>query len=138
MLPPIAPHSLPQANNGRTMRLAQRGNQPVEIGNMYVIVVPIQIMEGHREEFLEALMVDAKGANNDEPGCLRFDAVQDAEDDHRIWLYEVYKDEAAFKAHLEAPHFVVFKEAADKWRVEGIQGSARGSINLYPTDAEWR
>ena len=99
---------------------------------MYVVIVPIQIMEGHRDEFLEALMVDAKGANNDEPGCLRFDAVQDADDDHRIWLYEVYQ------AHLEAPHFAVFKEAADKWRVEGIQGSARGSKNLYPSDAEWR
>ena len=57
---------------------------------------------------------------------------------HRIWLYEVYKDEAAFQDHLKAPHFAVFKKAADKWRVEGIQGSARGSMNLYPTDANWR
>ena len=106
--------------------------------DMYVVIVPIQIEQGHRDEFLEALMVDAKGANEDEPGCLRFDAVQDADDDHRIWLYEVYKDEAAFQAHLQAPHFQVFKEAADKWRIDGIQGSARGSKNLYPSDAEWR
>ena len=105
---------------------------------MYVMIVPIQIEQGHRDEFLEALMVDAKGANEDEPGCLRFDAVEDADDDHRIWLYEVYKDEAAFQDHLKAPHFQVFKEAADKWRVEGIQGSARGSKNLWPTDADWR
>ncbi|MBC8280301.1 MAG: antibiotic biosynthesis monooxygenase [Chloroflexi bacterium] len=105
---------------------------------MYVVIVPIQIEQGHRDEFLEALMVDAKGANEDEPGCLRFDAVQDADDDHRIWLYEVYKDEAAFNDHLAAPHFQVFKAAAEKWRVEGIQGSARGSKNLYPSDANWR
>ena len=105
---------------------------------MYVVIVPIQIEQGHRDEFLEALMVDAKGANNDEPGCLRFDAVQDADDDHRIWLYEVYKDESAFQDHLKAPHFQVFMAAADKWRVEGIQGSARGSKNLWPTDAAWR
>ncbi|PKB71281.1 MAG: hypothetical protein BZY87_06155 [SAR202 cluster bacterium Io17-Chloro-G6] len=105
---------------------------------MYVIVAPLQIKEGHKAEFLEALMEDARGSNNDEPGCLRFDVIQDAEDEHRIWLYEVYKDEAAFKAHTEAPHFAVFREAADKWRVEGIQGAARGSKNLYPTDAEWK
>ena len=105
---------------------------------MYVVIVPIQIEQGRREEFLEALMVDAKGANENEPGCLRFDAVEDADDNHRIWLYEVYKDEEAFKAHLAAPHFQVFKAAADKWRIEGIQGSARGSKNIYPTDAEWR
>ena len=43
-----------------------------------------------------------------------------------------------FQAHLASPHFAVFKEAADKWRVDGIQGSARGSVNIYPTDAEWR
>ena len=105
---------------------------------MYVVIVPIQIEQGHRDEFLEALMVDAKGANEDEPACLRFDAVQHADDDHRIWLYEVYKDEAAFNDHLAAPHFQVFKAAAEKWRVEGIQGSARGSKNLYPSDADWR
>jgi autoinducer 2-degrading protein len=105
---------------------------------MYVVIVPIQIEQGHRDEFLEALMVDAKGANNDEPCCLRFDAVEDADDDHRNSLYEVYKDDAAFQDHLKAPHFQVFKAAADKWRVEGIQGSARGSKNLWPTDAEWR
>ena len=105
---------------------------------MYVVIVPIQIEQGHRDEFLEALMVDAKGANNDEPGCLRFDAVQDADDAHRIWHNEVYKDARAFQDHLKAPHFQVFKAAADKWRVEGIQGSARGSKNLWPTDAEWR
>ena len=105
---------------------------------MYVVIVPIQIEQGHRDEFLEALIVDAKGANNDEPGCLRFDAVQDAEDDHRIWLYEVYKDEEAFQDHLKAPHFLGFKAAADKWRFEGSQGSARGSKNLWPTDADWR
>ena len=105
---------------------------------MYVVIVPIQIEQGHRDEFLEALMGDAKGANEDEPGCLRFDAVQDADDDHRIWLYEVYKDEAAFNDHLAAPHFQVFKAAAEKWRVEGIQGSARRSKNLYPSDADWR
>ena len=63
---------------------------------MYVIIVPIQIAQGHREEFLEALMVDAKGANNDEPGCLRFDVIQDAEDENRIWLYDRQR---SFKAH---------------------------------------
>jgi autoinducer 2-degrading protein len=39
------------------------------------------------------------GAVVDEPGCLRFDVIQDANDANRIWFYEVYKDEAAFQAH---------------------------------------
>ena len=47
---------------------------------MYIIVAPIQIKEGHKDEFIEALLEDAKGSVNDEPGCLRFDIVQDAGD----------------------------------------------------------
>ncbi len=105
---------------------------------MYVVIVPIQIEQGHREEFLEALMVDAKGANEDEPGCLRFDAVEDADDDHRIWLYEVYKDDEAVSGHWAGTSFQVFRAAAEEWRVEGIKGSARGSKNIYPTAAAWR
>ena len=65
------------------------------------------------------MLGDAKGSVNDEPGCLRFDVIQDAGDPNRIWLYEVYVDEAAFQEHLKAPHFI-------KWRdtVEGLDGRA--------------
>ena len=45
---------------------------------MYVIVAPIQIKEGYKDAFVEAMLGDAKGSVNDEPGCLRFDVIQDA------------------------------------------------------------
>ena len=44
---------------------------------MYVIIVPIQIKEGYKDAFIEAMLDDAKGSVNDEPGCLRFDVIQD-------------------------------------------------------------
>ena len=56
---------------------------------MYVIVAPIQIKEGHKEEFIKAMLEDAQGSVRDEPGCLRFDVIQDGGDANRIWLYEV-------------------------------------------------
>ena len=105
---------------------------------MYIIIASIQIKEGHKAEFIEAMLDDAKGSVNDEPGCLRFDVVQDAEDPNRIWLYEVYKDEAAFQAHTQAPHFVKWRETVADWRDEGIQGAARGSNNIWPPDGEWK
>ena len=105
---------------------------------MYVIIAPIQIKEGYREEFIEAMLDDAKGSVNDEPGCLRFDVIQDAGDPHRIWLYEVYKDEAAFQAHTQAPHFIKWRDSTQDLRVEGIQGAACGSTNIWPPDAEWK
>ena len=105
---------------------------------MYVIIAPIQVKPGCKEQFMEAIIEDAKGSVNDEPGCRRFDVIQDAGDENRIWLYEVYDDEAAFQAHTQAPHFIKFRDATADIRVEGIQGAARGSSNVWPTDGEWK
>ena len=73
---------------------------------MYVIIAPIQIKDGVKEQFLEAMLPNAQGSANTEPGCLRFDVIQDAGDPNRIWLYEVYTDEAAFQAHQQSPHYL--------------------------------
>jgi len=105
---------------------------------MYIIIVPIQIKEGHKQAFVEAMLDDAKGSLNNEPGCLRFDVVQDAGDANRIWLYEVYVDEAAFQAHLQAPHFIKWRDTVKDWRAECIQGATRGSHNICPPDQEWK
>ncbi|MCL4861746.1 MAG: antibiotic biosynthesis monooxygenase [Caldilineaceae bacterium] len=106
---------------------------------MYVIIAPIQIKEGFKEKFVEAMLDDAKGSVNNEPGCLRFDVIQDAADPNRIWLYEVYVDEAAFQAHLEAPHFIKWRDTVKDWRAEGgLQGAGRGAYNIWPPDEEWQ
>ena len=105
---------------------------------MYVIVAPIQIKEGYRDAFVEAMLGDAKGSVNDEPGCLRFDVIQDGADPNRIWLYEVYVDEAAFQEHLKAPHFIKWRDTVKDWTEERPPGAARGSSNIWPTDDEWK
>ena len=70
---------------------------------MYVIIAPIQIKEGYKEQFIEEMIGDAVGSVNDEPGCIRFDVIQDAEDPNRIWLYEVYVRRGGFRgAHAGA------------------------------------
>ena len=105
---------------------------------MYVIIAPVQMKEGHKEEFIEALVDDARGAVNDEPGCLRFDVTQDAADANRLWVYEVYQDEAAFQAHLQAPHFIRCQEVIAGLREEGPTGAGRGSHNIWPPDGEFK
>ncbi|MFN8489948.1 MAG: putative quinol monooxygenase [Caldilineaceae bacterium] len=105
---------------------------------MYVILVPIQIKEGYKEAFLEAMLEDAKGSLNNEPGCLRFDVVQDASDPNRIWLYEVYVDEAAVEAHRQAPHFIKWRETVKDWRADGAPGGTRGGDVIWPPAAEWK
>ncbi|MYF99386.1 antibiotic biosynthesis monooxygenase [Candidatus Poribacteria bacterium] len=106
---------------------------------MFVIIAPIQIKEGHREEFIEAMLDDAIGSVRDEPGCLRFDVIQDGADENRIWLYEVYVDEDAFKAHMETPHFIKWRDTVKDWFAENeYKGAGGGSSILYPPDEEWK
>ncbi|MEX1018210.1 MAG: putative quinol monooxygenase [Litorilinea sp.] len=105
---------------------------------MYVIIAPIQIKEGFKEAFIEAMLGDAQGSVNDEPGCLRFDVIQDGADPNRIWLYEVYTDEAAFQAHQQMPHYTKWRDTVKDWRADGPQGAARGSHNIWPADEDWK
>lgn len=105
---------------------------------MYVIVAPIQIKEGHKEEFIKAMLEDAQGSVRDEPGCLRFDVIQDGGDANRIWLYEVYRDEAAFQAHTQTPHLIKWRDTVADWRDEGPTGAGRGSHNIWPPNEEWK
>lgn len=106
---------------------------------MYVIIAPIQIREGAREQTLEALIPNARAAVETEPGCLRFDVIQDAGDPNRVWVYEIYVDEAAFNHHIQTDHYRKAIETIGPNRAEGgLQGAARGSFNVWPTDAEWK
>jgi quinol monooxygenase YgiN len=44
----------------------------------------------------------------DEPGNLAFEVYVKAEDPRAYWIYEVYRDEEAFQAHLAAPYGAPF------------------------------
>ena len=96
---------------------------------MYIVNVPIQIKEGFKDQFITGIKENASHAQNDEPGCLRFNVIQDVNDTNRIWVYEVYKDESAFKAHQESPHYLKFRAMSDGWRDDsGIQGAAEVAL----------
>ncbi len=77
---------------------------------MFSIFATINIQSEHVEEFMQASFGDAEGACRDEPGCFRFDIGRDAEVSNRFHLFEVYRDEAAFQAHLESPHFIRWRD----------------------------
>ena len=102
---------------------------------MIALIVTIQIKPENRASFMEALEGDARGSNNDEPGCLRFDVLQDSEDPNRIFLYEIYKDEAAVEAHRQAPPYLKWRETVKDWfDGEVIRHLA---TPIYPQDSDW-
>ena len=75
---------------------------------MFAIWVKVRIKPDMRDKFLKAIEHDALGSERDEPGCLRFNVLQDQKDANVYYFYEVYKDEAARLAHRETPHFKEF------------------------------
>ena len=103
---------------------------------MNVLLVTIDIKSGYKKQFMEELELDAIGANNDEPGCLRFDILQDNEDSNRIHLYEVYRDDAAVDAHRQAPHYLKWRNAVKDWLAAPYVVTR--CTNAYPTDDAWR
>jgi autoinducer 2-degrading protein len=80
---------------------------------MLALWVKVRVKPEERERFLNAIEVDALGSENDEPGCLRFNVLQDQQDPNSYYFFEVYRDEAALEAHRAAPHYAVWRNAAD-------------------------
>jgi (4S)-4-hydroxy-5-phosphonooxypentane-2,3-dione isomerase len=80
---------------------------------MLAMWVKVRVKLEGREQFLKAIEVDAVGSERDEPGCMRFNVLQDDQDPNIYYFYEVYRDEAALEAHRAAPHYAVWRAAAD-------------------------
>ena len=102
---------------------------------MIAMLVKVCIKPEMRKHFLEAIEVDALGSERDEPGCLRFNVLQDQGDENTYYFYEVYKDEAALEAHRAAPHYAVWRAAADT--LDGPTEATR-CYTVFPVDrAYW-
>jgi autoinducer 2-degrading protein len=50
------------------------------------MLVKVRIKPEERERFLKAIEVDAEGSERDEPGCLRFNVLQD-EQEHNVYYF---------------------------------------------------
>ena len=82
---------------------------------MYVIAVIFLIRDGHEAQFLTRVEHQAEDSLAREDGCLQFDVCTDPADPKRIFLYEIYRDEAAFQHHLETAHFKDFDATVADW-----------------------
>ena len=103
---------------------------------MLVLHVTLQVKPEHAAEFLDVIRYDAEHSEKDEPGCLRFDVSQDQDDPNRFYLYEVYRDEAAFEAHRLSPHFKVYLERSRP--MLAAPAERRLGKNVVPVDSAWR
>lgn len=82
---------------------------------MFVVVVFFEAKAAHVAEFHRAIVANARASVADEPGCRQFDVAQDPNDPAQFFLYEIYDDEAAFKAHIQTTHFKSFDAMSAPW-----------------------
>ena len=125
----------PEKASGATTVVAPRVQE--REGPMFAIWVSVQVKPERHEDFLKAIEEDARGSREDEPGCLRFDVLQDGDDPHHYYFYEVYRDEAALEAHRAAPHYQVWAAAVRDGVLEGPSQATR-TTSVFPSDAGWR
>ena len=79
---------------------------------MFVLIVSVKVKSDMRDVFLKEIEDNSIATVRDEPGCLRFDVVQNQDDPDRYYLYEVYVDEDAYAAHTRTPHLARWRQAA--------------------------
>ena len=103
---------------------------------MYILQVAVKVKPGHKEAYIQAITEDARSSVRDEPGCLRFEVMEDQEDPNLIYLVEVYRDQAAFEAHTKTPHLLRYREASGPLLAE--PSSRRICNNIFPADDAWR
>ena len=70
----------------------------------YVVCATWIVREGHEEAALDALR-RLTAASRAEPGCRVYDPSRDPQRPGIFFIYEVYDDEAAFRAHEASSHF---------------------------------
>jgi quinol monooxygenase YgiN len=79
----------------------------------YVAIFTIDVKPDRREDFLAA-MDKAMAESAQEPGIISFTILVDRHNSNRFTAVDVYADEAAYRAHLDAPQ--------TRWLVGALEG----------------
>jgi len=82
---------------------------------MYVITVEFAVRSGCEEDFIKRVKKQAEDSLNLETACRHFDVCVPEGNRSRVFLYEIYDDEAAFQFHLKSQHFLDFSEETADW-----------------------
>ncbi|PWU01272.1 MAG: antibiotic biosynthesis monooxygenase [Terriglobia bacterium] len=102
--------------------------------SMVILIVHVHVKSEHIDAFREATIENARNSRQ-EPGIVRFDLLQQADDASRFVLYEVYRSPEAPPQHRETAHYKTWLA-----RVTDMLAGDRTRVfysNVFPSDAEW-
>ena len=77
------------------------------------LVVEFDVKPEHRKAFEEIIRGHAKRTHEGGPGCLQFDVLIPQREANKVFLFECYRDAAAFEAHGKSP---VLAETREKYK----------------------
>ena len=102
--------------------------------SLQILLVHIHVKPEFVDAFREASLANARESVK-EPGILRFDVIQEAEDRTRFVLVEVYKTPEAPAAHKETAHYLKWRDTVTPMMAEPRVG--KKYVNCFPDDAGW-
>ena len=103
---------------------------------MIAVMVWFQLNPEYLEDGIRVSIDYARSSVSEEPGCRRFDVVQDQEDPTKFAWCEIYDDEDAFEAHKQTDHFrESHRDEIKHWPVSGGMSLCK---TVFPIgDAQW-
>jgi autoinducer 2-degrading protein len=88
---------------------------------MIVTCVHVHVKPEAVNDFIEASVLNHKGSVK-EPGNLRFDFVQQADDLCRFMLYEAFESEEAVAIHKTTDHYLKWRDSVKEMMAEPRYG----------------
>jgi quinol monooxygenase YgiN len=98
---------------------------------MHILHVHLKVKPERIGDFIAATTENA-AASLKEPGCVRFDVIQETADPAHFELLEIYRDQAGHAAHRESTHYNAWAERAADMLAE--PRSRTIYRNVYPGD----
>lgn len=88
---------------------------------MHVTLVHVHVKEDCLAAFIKATQANHEGSIN-EPGNLRFDILQDPENQTHFILYEAYRSEADAQEHKKTSHYLTWRDTVAEMMAQPRQG----------------
>lgn len=101
---------------------------------MIIVHVHVHVRPEAVEPFRAATLANAR-ASVREPGVVRFDVIQQADDPTRFVLVEIYRDGEAPAAHKATAHYAAWRDAVADM-MAGPRSSTRYEA-VFPAGEAW-
>ena len=86
-------------------------NDQLQMTNALLVrIAEIEVNDGYLEEYLAAAHNVGTKSVESEPGVICIFPMQVKDSPNTIRILEIYRDEEAYQAHLQTPHFLEYKQ----------------------------